>query len=261
MKGIILAGGNGTRLAPVTKAVNKHLLPVYDKPMIYYPLSTLMLAGIKDILIITKKSDIPQFQSILADGSQWNINITYAVQDEPKGLAEAFIIGEEFIGNDDVALALGDNVLYKDGMQEMLNNARDTLNGAVAFSYNVSEPQHYGVIEFDENTKPISIEEKPENPKSNLAILGLYFFNKTVVEVAKNIKPSARGELEITDVLRHYMDNKTLDVVTLGRGAAWLDVGRPETLLDASQFISTIEKRQGLKISDLDEIAQNLNRK
>lgn len=255
MKGIILAGGSGTRLYPITKSISKQLVPIYNKPMIYYPLSVLMLADIRDILIITTPEDQSMFMRLLGDGSQWGINLQYAIQPSPDGLAQAFLIGEEFIGNDSCCLILGDNIFFGHDFGKLLAQTAKNTNGATVFGYFVNDPERYGVVEFDENRKVISLEEKPKNPKSNYAVTGLYFYDNTVVSKAKSLKPSVRGELEITDLNKLYLNEGSLDVKLLGRGIAWLDTGTHDSLLEASNYVSAIENRQGLMVACLEEIA------
>jgi len=257
-KGIVLAGGSGTRLYPVTQSICKQLLPVYDKPMIYYPLATMMLAGMRDICIISTPQDTPRLEQLLGDGSKWGLNLQYIVQDKPEGIAQAFTLGADFIGDDDCALVLGDNVYYGHDLADMMRDADNNKEGATVFAYPVSDPERYGVVAFDENGKALSIEEKPLKPKSRYAITGLYFYDNQVVEIARNLKPSARGELEITDVNQAYLDNGQLNVQVMGRGMAWLDTGTHDSLLDASMFIQTLEQRQGLKVMCPEEIAYRM---
>ena len=258
MKGIVLAGGSGTRFYPITRGISKQLIPIYDKPMIYYPLSTLMLAGITDILVISTPEFTPLFEQLLGDGAEWGISLTYKVQEKPNGLAEAFILGVDFIGDDSVCLILGDNIYYGSGLSKLVQEAAQKTDGATIFGYHVNDPERFGVVEFDDNMKALSIEEKPENPKSNYAVTGLYFYDNTVVEKAKNLKPSDRGELEITDINKLYLDEGKLDVKLMGRGYAWLDTGTHDSMMEAASFIATIQKRQNLKVACLEEIAYRM---
>jgi len=258
MKAIILAGGSGTRLYPLTLAVSKQLMPVYDKPMIYYPLSTIMLAGCKDILVISTPKDLPGFQNLLGDGESLGVNFSYAVQPSPDGLAQAFVIGKEFIGDDSVALILGDNIFYGQGLARQLQESSQLKSGATIFAYYVSNPSDYGVVEFDDSGKAVGLEEKPADPRSNYAVPGIYFYDNEVVKVAEGLKPSPRGELEITDINKHYLDRGELRVEVMGRGTAWLDTGQPKTLIDAANFISTVEQRQGLRIGCIEEVAYRM---
>lgn len=258
MKGIILAGGSGTRLYPITRGISKQLIPVYDKPMIYYPLSTLMLAGIRDILVIATPEFMPLFQKLLGDGSEWGLRFSYKIQERPNGLAEAFILGEDFIGDDSVCLILGDNIYYGAGLSELVQSAAHKTEGATIFGYHVNDPERFGVVDFDDQMHALSIEEKPKYPKSNYAVTGLYFYDNRVIDIAKNIKPSSRGELEITDINKEYLRQGKLDVKLMGRGYAWLDTGTHDSMLEASNFIATIERRQNLKVACLEEIAYRM---